>query len=116
MNNISFQSRIKFVSPSKFNQAVTGLSKDCLVDYPWTAKESVLAKNAYTKNIFDCTVCGITDGLKVLLMHICPTRTENDNFFKIINFIKNKATIYHFTLCNSLTLSVKSHLSYLTII
>ena len=49
MNNISFQSRIKFVSPSKFNQAVTGLSKDYLVDYPWTAKESVLAKNAYTK-------------------------------------------------------------------
>lgn len=23
-------------------------------------------------------------------MHICPTHTENDNFFKIINFIKNK--------------------------
>ena len=61
------------------------------VDYPWTIKESVFSNNAYTKNIADCTVCGITDGLKVLLIHLCPTNKENFNFNKVIDLIK----LYH---------------------
>ncbi len=90
MNNISFQSRIKLVSPNQFNQCISGLGRDKYIDYPWTITESILSDKAYTKNVFDCTVCGITDGIKVLMMHICPTRKENINFTKIIDYIKNK--------------------------
>jgi hypothetical protein len=90
MSNISFQSRIKPVSKSEFRQLTSAYGKKSFVDYPWTVKESVLGKQAFTKGVFDCTVCGITDGLKVLMLHICPTREENSNFSKIIDFIKKK--------------------------
>ena len=93
MNNISFQSRIRPVNSQDFNKLTRSCGLKNLVDYPWTVKESVLAKEAYTKNVFDCTVCGITDGLKVLLMHICPTREENQNFKQITDFIKSKIDI-----------------------
>ena len=89
MDGISFQSTIKPVSKAQFQKIVMPYGNHRYVDYPWTIKESVLADKAYTKHVFDCTVCGITDGLKVLLMHICPTRKENQNFPKIVNYIKS---------------------------
>lgn len=89
MDNIVFQSRIRPVSPSMFNKTIKGFGEKVYVDYPWTVRESVFSEKAYTKDVFDCSVCGITDGLKVLLLHICPTMEENENFLKIENFIKN---------------------------
>ena len=89
MDNISFKSRIKAVSLSEFNRLTSSYRNNC-VNYPWTVKESVLSEKAITKNVYDCTVCGITDGLKVLMLHICPTKKENENFGNIINFIKTQ--------------------------
>lgn len=41
-------------------------------------------------NILDCTVCGLTDGHQVLLMHICPTNPKNKSFNLIERFIKDR--------------------------
>lgn len=90
MNNISFQSRIRPVNLSEYYSLTSSYGKKCFVSDPWTIKESVLKPNVYTGNVIDCTVCGITDGDKALLMHICPTLEENKNFEKIENFLKEK--------------------------
>ena len=90
MNNISFGSRIRHCTRNEFNMTVNRFGTKCFADYPWTIKESVFSNNAYTKFIVDCTVCGITDGLKVLLIHLCPTNKENFNFSKVVELIKNK--------------------------
>lgn len=88
MDNVSFQSRIRPVGHWEFQKLTSGLDKSQFVNYPWTVNESVISNKACTKGVFDCTVCGITDGLKVLMLHICPTKKENENFGNIINFIK----------------------------
>lgn len=90
MNNISFGSRIRHCTKNEFNMVANKIGAKNYVDYPWTIKESVFSNNAYTKNIADCTVCGITDGLKVLLIHLCPTNKENFNFNKVIDLVKSK--------------------------
>lgn len=90
MNDISFKSAIRPVSPKQFNNIVSGYGKERFVDFPWTIKESVLSQKVYTKGVEDCSFFGLTDGVKVLGMHICPTITENFDFTKIANFIKSK--------------------------
>jgi len=57
------------------------------VNAPWTVKETVCAPWAYTTGVFDCSVLGVTDGNRVLLMHICPTNSANSNWGKIEKFI-----------------------------
>ncbi len=89
-NNIAFTSRIRLVSPEEFRNVTGKISNKNFVAYPWTIKESVLAESAFTTDIYDCTVCGITNGQKVLLNHICPTMRENKNFRTIADFIKQK--------------------------
>lgn len=78
MNNISFQSKIRITTQSEFRTLVN--REFAKVDYPWTIKESVCAQKASTDGIYDCTTMGVTDGLKVLLFHICPTVSQNKNF------------------------------------
>lgn len=90
MENISFKSRIRLVPPGEFQRAAASIGRKNFVDAPWTIKQSILANKAYTTDVLDCTVCGLTDGQKVLLNHICPTMLENRNFEKIANFIKEK--------------------------
>ena len=89
MNNISFKSRIKAVSLSEFARATSSYKNNC-VAYPWTMKESLFKPSAYTTDVYDCTVCGFSDGANVLLMHICPTIAKNLKFDKIEEFIKEK--------------------------
>ena len=89
MYNLSFKSTIRPTSVQEYNKSTPKDKKYC-VDYPWTAKETVLAEKAYTKNILDCVVCGITDGARVLLLHICPTHENNQDFSKIAKYIKEK--------------------------
>lgn len=89
MDNISFQSRIKITDITSFNKEVR-LPKKNYVNYPWTKKESVLADNAATTGVFDCTAAGLTDGIRVFLLHLCPTIEENKNFKNIENFIRKK--------------------------
>ena len=90
MDNITFKSDIRFVPLSKFNKYVNSFGSSNCVNYPWTVEQSVLSQNAYTKFILDCTAVGITDGSKVLLMHLCPTRQENKIFRNIENYIESK--------------------------
>ena len=78
------------------------------VNYPWTVKESIVSNKAVTKNVFDCTVCGITDGLKVLMLHICPTIKENIDFSKIVGFIKKNIDLKDLNLQGFLFGSVTS--------
>lgn len=93
MDNISFTSLIRPVRTFEFDAASRQIPKKNFVDYPWTCKESVKAVGAYTKDVLDCTMCGITDGQKVFMMHICPTNIENSNFYKIKNYLLKKVDI-----------------------
>lgn len=88
MNDISFQSKIRPVNREQFYKNICSHPLNSSVSYPWTVKETVFAPKANTKDVFDCTVLGLTDGLKVFMMHICPTRKENYYFSKIADYIK----------------------------
>ena len=90
MDGITFQSRIRIVTPKEFKGVVARYPKSKFVDYPWTIKESVLRNDAYTKGVIDCTVCGVTDGQAVFLNHICPTMEDNIYYGKICEFLKSK--------------------------
>jgi len=89
MDNVSFQSRIRITDINSFNKEIR-YGKENFVKYPWTKKESVLADKAATTDVYDCTTAGFTDGLRVLLMHICPTKEENLQLESIQKYIKNK--------------------------
>lgn len=90
MENISFKSSIRPVTRKEFSQIVSNYGSKNFIDYPWTVKESVLSNKVYTKGVEDCSFLGLTDGLRVLGMHICPTIEENFDFSKIKHFIMKK--------------------------
>ncbi len=110
MDNLSFKSNIRLVSPTEFGRVAGAINKKKFVDYPWTIKQSVLAAKAYTTGVYDCTICGITDGQQVLLNHICPTNPQNSNFQRIADFIKNKINLDNPDL-QAFILGSKSYLS-----
>lgn len=89
-HNPHFKSTIKLLNPKNYKYAVAKIDKKQFVASPWTINESVFGRNANTGCVLDCTVCGLTDGQNVLMLHICPTKKENEDFTKIINFIKSK--------------------------
>ncbi len=88
MDNISFQSRIKIAGRADFRNLVN--REFASVDYPWTIKQTALSQKARTDGIYDCTAMGVNDGEKVLLFHICPTETRNQNFKKLETEITEK--------------------------
>ena len=88
-NNISFKSRFRPVLSNEFARISSSVAKKNFVNSPWTINESVKAIKAVTTGIYDCSVLGITDGTKVFLMHICPTKPQNEDFEKIKEFIIN---------------------------
>jgi HKD family nuclease len=93
MDKISFTSGIRFIDGNNFNRVVSYINPKNAVNFPWTIKESVLAKDAYTTKVLDCTVSGLTNGQQVLLMHICPTLAKNRVFSKIERFILNNIDV-----------------------
>ena len=93
MDGISFQSKIRLVTPHEINVGSSKYTRSKFVDYPWTVKQSVIKNEAMTRDVVDCSVCGITDGQNVFLNHICPTMEENFDFKKINNFIKAKVKL-----------------------
>ena len=93
MDKVSFTSRIRMVPLNEFYNTAIQMGEKKFVKEPWTIKESVLSDSAYTKDILDCTACGLTDGEKVLLTHICPTNPKNNNFDKIEDYILRKINI-----------------------
>ncbi len=92
-NKISFTSKIRMVGMDEFRKAVQGIDERNFVKHPWTIKQSVLSDKAYTTDVMDCSVFGLTDGQKVLMMHICPTNPDNQNFNKIQKFIEEKINL-----------------------
>ncbi len=90
MDNLSFKSSIKFVTPKTFAKRIEVLSSKANVCSPWTVNETVVGKNAYTEDVIDCVVLGLTNGKKVLMCHICPTKKQNEDFQTIETFINRK--------------------------
>ena len=87
INDISFKSKFRPILGNEFEKIASGVAKENFVNSPWTVNESVKVVTAVTTGVYDCSVLGITDGLKVFLMHICPTRPQNEDFEKIKEFI-----------------------------
>lgn len=90
---ISFTSGIKPVKLNEFSQFIGKIDSKNAVNYPWTLKESVLAKDVYTTNICDCSACLITDGQQALLMHLCPTIEKNHAFSQVLEFLRNSINL-----------------------
>lgn len=89
-DNITFTSAIRPIKTSLFEDLISDISKRHSVNSPWTCAESRRGKQVYTTGIIDCTMCGITDGKDVFMMHICPTKPENAKFSKIKEFMQDK--------------------------
>lgn len=87
-DNITFTSVIRPVKTSLFDDIVSDISKKNEVNYPWTCRQSRRGKEVFTRGIIDCTMCGITDGKDVFMMHICPTKPDNAIFSKIGEYIQ----------------------------
>ena len=86
-NNLQFKSKIRPINYLKYREIIDKMGKNVEVKPPWTLAESIKNKNAFSTNIIDCTVCGLTNGQDVLMLHICPTVEKNKNFSKIKDFI-----------------------------
>lgn len=91
--NLSFQSRIRLVNSEEYKSIALRISQNKIVTSPWTINESVLADSVKTDMILDCSVLGLRDGRSVFMTHICPTRSENADFAKIVDFIKSKVNL-----------------------
>ena len=90
MKNISFTSRIKPVTLNEFASTIAAIPSKNSVNYPWTLKESIKAKDVYTTNIFDCSSCLISDGEEAVLMHLNPNTEMNHVFSRVITFLRGK--------------------------
>ena len=88
MDKISFQSRIRAISLPQYQDYVQKVGFQNRVSFPWTIKESVLERGAYTTGVLDCSALGVTDGQKVLLMHLCPTMFVNHDLTRITKYIE----------------------------
>lgn len=90
MTDISFTSGIRAIPIQTFGKNITQIGKKNSVNYPWTIDQAVKASEAYTTNILDCTMLGITDGQDVLMLHLCPSISTNHYTFNIQQFIAHK--------------------------
>jgi len=113
-NNISFKSLIRPVTTADFNKTITYIGKNRAVNSPWTVKETVKDSSAYTRHIFDCSVLGLTDGINVTMLHICPTKKENKDFRKIKDYLMQKVDLYNPNLQGFLFGSQKGEFSVLS--
>lgn len=89
MDNISFQSRIRLCSADCYDKLVR-LPAGKLVKYPWTYKQTVVSESAGTRDIYDCTAGGLTNGQKVMCFHLNPTDSDNNDFSVIEKLFAKK--------------------------
>ncbi len=76
-NNISFQSKIKFVDYKTFKDMTSHLNpKKHEVGWPWTADTMKTGKNLYTTGIMDCIAVIIKYGNKIKLAHLATFKQE----------------------------------------
>ena len=90
MNNISFTSIIRPVTAKEFRTAISSIPKTNSVNYPWTTRQSVIAPDAFTTGIYDCTAAVISNGQNAIMLHLCPTNPKNFDLDNIICFIKKQ--------------------------
>ena len=77
-DKITFTSNIKLITPSKFKQLTSKLSKKKHeVGYPWTPETLKTGKKIYTTSIMDCIAGVIINGRKSKMFHLC-TRNQAD--------------------------------------
>lgn len=70
-DNLSFQSRIKFINNKQFEDRIKNLNpKRHEVGWPWTADTMKLGKNLYTTKIMDCITGGVVDGKRIAMFHL----------------------------------------------
>ena len=75
-DNISFQSKIKFIDSRVFKEKVKYLNpKRHKVGYPWTPETHKKGKNIYTDEVMDCIYVGVVNKNKVDVYHLC-TRNQ----------------------------------------
>ena len=86
-NNLQFKSKIRPINYLEYREIIGRMGEKVEAKPPWTLAESVKDKNAFSTNIIDCTLCGLTNGQDVLMLHICPSIEKNKNFSKIEDFI-----------------------------
>ena len=90
-NNISFQSKIKFIDYKTFKTKTTHLNpKRHEVGWPWTADTMKMGKNLFTTGIMDCIAVGIKDGNRFKLGHLATftkgeAKKSNQKGFQIEN-------------------------------
>ena len=92
----SFKSTWRIIDRKAFNVYAFRI-RAFEVLYPWTNKESIIAKDVFTRGILDCKTHGITNGEKALMEHIDPNAPENfhfdkndNNFLEMIKTLKNQ--------------------------
>ena len=90
-DNISFQSKIKFIDAKTFRNKTRHLNpKKHEVGWPWTADTIKMGKNLYTKGIMDCIAVIIKDENKIKLGHLATfnqrqARDTHQRGFRIEN-------------------------------
>ena len=86
-NNLSFQSKIKFVAeyPTFDKLYRTYCNSSHFVDYPWTIETMKTGINLGTWNVKDCLAAIITDGIDSAAIHLA---TRNDAEAKKDNVTK----------------------------
>lgn len=87
--SISFKSAISPVTCKEYANIAARIGRKKFVSAPWTLNQSIKSDSAYTTGVFDCTLCGITDGESVLMMHLCPDVAGNHHFSRIFRYIAN---------------------------
>lgn len=90
-NCVPFQSKIKFIDSSAFNNRIKHLNpKKHEVRWPWTADTMKKGKNLFTTGIMNCIAVAIVDGGKVTLAHLATynqkkARDTHQRGFRIEN-------------------------------
>lgn len=94
-NQINFTSTIKWTNGYGFKKELEKLSSKLLVNEPFTRKEIVRAKEAYSKDARICTAGGIVVKNKkgeheIVMFHLDPEDIKNLNIKRIIRTISKK--------------------------
>lgn len=85
-SQISFTSGLDFKSKKGFLKKVRSFKRKIYVDSPWTSKQIIKARQAYTKGIITCTAGGIVvergKNKYVVMFHINPDNKEDFEVIK----------------------------------
>ncbi len=92
-SNISFSSGIKFVQTGEFSRLAGNIREKYFVNYPWSAKQTVKGFSAYTRDVKDCTMGGITDGRDVVMFHVSPNQRNISTFKDVEASILDKISL-----------------------